>query len=371
MTQKKLKILYTIPNFDTAGSGKVVYDLVKHLDRDSFEPEICCFHNRGPFFKEIEKLNVKVHLFPFAVNYRPFLTFPFRLLKTIGFFRKHKFDIIHSWHWSSDFSEPLAAKLAGIPWIHTKKSMGWGNRAWKWRTALSSRIITVNSDMKAFYSKKTLQKVSEIPFGVDLDYYTPIKHNDEALLTQLNIQPDDFVIVSVVNLIPVKGIEVLIKAVMELDNPSVKLIIVGNDKGDYANSLKQMASGVPTIQFLGKKTDVRPYHGLADLFVIPTLELGEGLPVAPLEAMASGRIVIGSNVSGVKDILQPFPACIFTPNDAESLKACILQILNLEKDQRLQLEKEMQSLIRKKYSMPNFIASHQNLYKDVLLLDKH
>ena len=28
---KKIKILYTIPNFDTAGSGKVVYDLVKGI----------------------------------------------------------------------------------------------------------------------------------------------------------------------------------------------------------------------------------------------------------------------------------------------------------------------------------------------------
>ena len=54
MAQDKIKILFTIPNFDTAGSGKVVYDLVKNLDRSVFEPEICCYHNRGAFFKEIE-----------------------------------------------------------------------------------------------------------------------------------------------------------------------------------------------------------------------------------------------------------------------------------------------------------------------------
>ena len=32
----KIKILYTIPNFDTAGSGKVLYDLAKYLDKDKF-----------------------------------------------------------------------------------------------------------------------------------------------------------------------------------------------------------------------------------------------------------------------------------------------------------------------------------------------
>ena len=258
MTHKKIKILYTIPNFDTAGSGKVVYDLVKNLDREIVEPQICCFHNRGAFFKDIEALNVKIHLFPFTINYRPFFSFPFRLIKIIRFFRKHKFDVIHSWHWSSDFSEPLAAKLAGIPWVHTKKSMGWGNKAWKWRTALSSKIITVNNDMKSFYSNKTLQKVTNIPFGIDFSYYKSREKKDKTLINELNIEPTDFVIVSVVNLIPVKGIEVLIKAVIQLNSPDIKLLIVGNDVGDYATSLKEMALNVSSIQFLGKKVDVRP-----------------------------------------------------------------------------------------------------------------
>ena len=41
------------------------------------------------------------------------------------FFRKLKIDLIHSFHYSSDYSEALAAKLAGIPWIYTKKNMNW------------------------------------------------------------------------------------------------------------------------------------------------------------------------------------------------------------------------------------------------------
>ena len=94
MANKKIKILYTIPNFDTAGSGKVVYDLVKHIDSEKFEPHIACFHTRGAFFKEVEQLGVPIHLISFAISYRPFLTFPFRLLGIIRFFKKHQFDVI-------------------------------------------------------------------------------------------------------------------------------------------------------------------------------------------------------------------------------------------------------------------------------------
>ncbi|REE81986.1 glycosyltransferase involved in cell wall biosynthesis [Lutibacter oceani] len=366
MTQKKIKIVYTIPNFDTAGSGKVVYDLVKNLDRTIFEPEICCFHERGAFMDEIKKLNVKVHLVPFAINYRPFFTFPFRLLKIIRFFKKQQFDIIHSWHWSSDFSEGLAAKIAGIPWIFTKKSMGWGNKAWKWRSSLSSKIITINSDMKSFFSKEILEKVEEIPLGVDTDYYSPQFKNSDEFLEEFTGNKNDFVIVSVVNLIPVKGIEVLINAFIELNNPNIKLYIVGNDQGAYAESLKKMANKTSTIYFLGKKTDVRPYHSIADLFVIPTLALGEGLPVAPLEAMASGKIVIGSNVCGVKDILKPFPKCLFEPNNVDCLKTSISTIMNMNYEERAQLAQEMRIRVENEYSMEQFIKMHTELYKNII-----
>ena len=366
MTQKKIKIVFTIPNFDTAGSGKVVYDLVNNLDQTIFEPEICCFHSRGAFMEEINTLAVKVHLFPFAINYRPFFTFPFRLIKLIRFFRKQQFDIIHSWHWSSDFSEPLAAKLAGIPFVFTKKSMGWGNKAWKWRSSLSDKIITINEDMKSFFSKKNIEKVIEIPLGVDINYYTPQLKDHTALLKELAIDTNDFVIVSVVNLIPVKGIEILIKAIVELNNPNSKLLIVGNDKGDYAATLKKMAQGNSSIHFLGKKADVRPYHAIADVFVIPTLELGEGLPVAPLEAMASGKIVIGSNVSGVKDILKKFPNNLFEPNNIQSLKESILRIMNMKQEERIQLEQEMRTHVENTFSIAQFIDKHSALYKEML-----
>jgi glycosyltransferase involved in cell wall biosynthesis len=367
MAQEKIKILFTIPNFETAGSSKVVYDLVKYLDRSVFEPEICCFHNRGIFFKEIKKLKVKIHLFPFAINYRPFLTFPFRLFRTIQFFKKHQFGIIHSWHWSSDFSEPLAAKIAGIPWIMTKKSMGWGNKAWKWRSSLSSKIITINSDMNSLYSGDILKKIIDIPLGVDINFYNPHFNTSVSISEEISIDENDFVIVSVVNLIPVKGIEILIKAVIELNDPDLKLLIVGNDTGDYAEKLKNLAKNVKCIKFLGKKEDVRPYHKIADVFVIPTLELGEGLPVAPIEAMASGRIVIGSKVSGVKDILEPFPDCVFLPNNVQSLIECILRIKNMKPEDKKVLEEDMRARVEKTYSIERFIESHTELYKELLL----
>ena len=127
-----------------------------------------------------------------------------------------------------------------------------------------------------------------------------------------------------------------------------------------------MAKDQKNIQFLGKKLEIRPYHNIADIFVIPTLEMGEGLPVAPLEAMASGLVVIGSNVSGIKDILEPFPSCIFEPSNVESLKNCIVQVMQMDAENLAKLKKMMRKRAEENYSIEKFIASQSSIYQDVI-----
>ena len=360
---KRIKILYTIPNFDTAGSGKVVYDLVKHLDKEIFEPEICCFHNKGKFFNEVKKLGVPIHIFNFTTLYKPLATFLFRVWKISRFFKKNKFDIIHSWHWSSDFSEPLAAKLAGIPFVYTKKAMGWGNKAWKWRSKLSTKIIAINDDMMSEFFSEMKEKTVQLPLGVDTNIFKS-QTKSSTLKKELQINEDDFVIVSVVNMVPVKGIEILLNAVRLLKDSKIKVFLIGNDKSEYVADLKKKYSEKQFV-FLEKKLDVKPYLALADVFVIPTKDEGrkEGMPIAPLEAMAMGIPVIGSKISGIKDILKDYPESLFTPSDTEDLKLKIVAIKNVSPQNKIKLKLKIRNTVIEKFSLERFIKERENIYK--------
>jgi len=40
---KKTNILFVLPNFDTGGSEKLVFDIIKHMDKDRFAPVLCVF----------------------------------------------------------------------------------------------------------------------------------------------------------------------------------------------------------------------------------------------------------------------------------------------------------------------------------------
>lgn len=363
---KRIKILFTIPNFETAGSGKVVYDLVKGLDKSMFAPEICCFHEEGDYFKVVQTLGVPIHVFEFATPYKPFISLPFRVFKIAQFFKKHQFDIIHSWHWSSDITEPLAAKWARVSFVYTKKAMGWGNRAWIWRSKLSDKIITINKEMLLFFEGME-DKIIQIPLGIDLSYFKPLK---KCYFTPNGLQfsEQDFVIVSIANLVPVKGIEILFDAVIKLNCCNIKVLHIGGAENDYGASLKLKYNKNSNIYFIGKQLDVRPYLSVADLFVIPTKNEGrkEGLPIAPIEAMASERIVIGSQIPGTKDILKSFPQCLFSSNNDSELANKIKEIMAMSLNERNHLSKSMRAYVESVYSVNMFIEKHETLYKEIM-----
>lgn len=363
---KRIKILYTIPNFDTAGSGKVVYDLVRHIDTTKFEPHICCMHTKGDFFTTVKNLGVPIHVFPFAVNYKPLISLPFRIWKVRQFFKNEQFDIIHSWHWKSDFTEPLAAKLAGIPFVYTKKAMGWGNKAWKWRSQLSSKIVTINADMETQFFSKMKDKINPIPIGLDVNDFGILQKAYDTIDGH-KITNADFVIVSIANLVAVKGIEIMLEAVKQIANPNIKVFIVGDDTSNYANNLKKNYNASEII-FTGKQQNIKAYLAIADVFVIPTKDEGrkEGQPIAPIEAMLSGRVVLGSRVSGIKDILESFQECIFKPNSVVDLKRKIEWILKMNSKEREVLAKKMYDFAFQNYTIENSIVLHEALYLNIL-----
>lgn len=220
-TSDKIRILYTIPNFDTAGSGKVLCDLANGLNKNEFDVEIACSHNRGAFFKEVEKLGFPIHIVRTTTDYRPYASLFSRLHPIKKHIKENRYDVVHSWHWSSDWTEALASKWAGAKWVYTKKAMSWGSKHWKIRSFLADFIVTLNDEMKVYFPNKKSQGL--IPIGIDTNYYDPENTGKSKL------SADYFNIITVANLVAIKGIEVLIDALRLLDDERVRLTIVGDD----------------------------------------------------------------------------------------------------------------------------------------------
>jgi len=364
---KPARILLTIPNFDSAGSGKVVYDLAKQIDKELFEVHIACSNDKGPFFKLVSALDVTIHITNTTCSYRPYISLPSKIFKIAGFFKKNHFDLIHSWHWSSDWTEPLAAKIAGIKWIYTKKAMSWGSpRNWKIRSRLASFITTINPDMRKLYFNK-FNNIRMLPLGLDTNYYSFQPKTFQY--KEITFQQNDFVIISVVNLIKSKGLEVLVDAMKFINEPTVKLLVVGDYSSEYGQHIfnKVKSENLDSrIIFTGKVLDVRSYIALADVFVTPTNVNWEGMPMAPVEAMASGRIVIGTDTSGINFILDDFKDFLIPPNNPAAIAEKILMVKSMTPDKKNELQWNYRRKAIDAFAVETFATNYQKLYQELI-----
>jgi glycosyltransferase involved in cell wall biosynthesis len=369
LSVKKIKILYTIPNFNTAGSGKALLNVISRLDKEKFEPGICCRHERGELFTSAKSLNVPIYISEFSAPMKPRIKGIESVYKLSRFFKKINPDIIHSYNYSDDYSEALAAKLARIKWIYTKKNMSWGSNGWKIRSKLADAIIPQNNEMvKVFFNEST--NYSLIPIGIDLNEFKEIEKSSEVS-QKYNLNGSTPVILTIANIIPIKGIDFLIKG-FELildDFKSPKLLIVGEDKTEYADKLKlkiKERNLEDKIIFTGKQNNIRSFFSVADIFILPSMKTGEGGPISVLEAMASGIISYGSDVPGIRDQFRELPDQLFESENPGSIANKIIHWSNLSDldiAKRLKIQKEF---IFKYYSIENEISSLELMYENLL-----
>ncbi len=372
--ESNIKVLFTIPNFNTAGSGKALLKIAMGLDKGIFEPQIACFHNKGAFFKEVVNSGIPIHIVQYTNPMKNRIKGVFYSWKISHFFRKNRFDIIHSFHYSSDYSEALAARLAGVKWVYTKKNMNWGGaskNSWKLRTLLASAIVYQNSDMKSqfFPNRKSTFFISR---GVDTSEFF-FRGKNRALLKEFGIGEKEKIILCVANLVPVKGIEILIDAFRSVKESieDIKLLIVVDNNNEYGKVLKEYIKGMygeDKIIFTGRRQDINSLLSIADIFVLPTLNKGrmEGSPVALLEAMASGALVVASKISGIKDQLDGFEELMFEPGNDKELAEKILWGIKLKQEDKLKITNLLVSRVNEKYTVIREIKDHEELYLSVI-----
>jgi len=340
-----------------------VYDLAKALDTNKFEIEIACGSNNGHFFKVIESLGCPIHIFETKTTYRPYFNLPFRVWEIAKFYKKNDYDIIHSWQWSNDWTEALAAHFVGVKWLYTKKAMGF-NKHWKIKSYLANFIITINDEMGQYYSNKKEQAL--IPLGIDTNYY-----NKETVDTAILSASAQFNIITVANLVPVKGIEVLIKAIDKLEDQNVRLTVLGDYDNDYGHAMVALSEAMGLqnqIQFLGKQLDVRPYIKAADIYVIPTLDEGrkEGMPMALVEAMSMAIPVLGSDITGINFVLKDFKELLFPAGNVEALAIKLKEHIAMDENTRLDNGLRLRGYCEEHFTLEAFIAAHEALYKNIL-----
>jgi glycosyltransferase involved in cell wall biosynthesis len=267
----------------------------------------------------------------------------FELRRLIG---RHRFDLVHTHNSKAGFVGRLAARRARVPTlVHTVHGFAFHDEESAFRRALFRRLERVAArwcDGMIFISKPLLDWAERerigpgIPrtvifSGIDVDVFRSA--DGKGFRRQWNIPPDRLVVGMVSKLWKGKGHEILLdawKATLRDIRiaPEPLLLIVG--EGHLEAKLKKRVSSLgldTSVQFTGFQWDIPAATAAIDIAVLPSLFEGMGRVV--LEAMASGKAVIASDVGGIPDLVRHGEnGLLVRPRKRESLQQALVELLS-------------------------------------------
>lgn len=168
-------------------------------------------------------------------------------------------------------------------------------------------------------------KIAHIPNGVDLNRFHPEPAARTADGRRRLGLPDGPLVVFAGRLDPQKGLHTLVAAMrspaLAAAGAHVLLLGDGPQRADLAQAIER-AGLAGRVLFRGVVEDVAPYLRAGDLFALPTL--GEGMPNALLEAMATGLPCVASAVGGCRDVIADGETGLLVPvGDAAAFRAAL------------------------------------------------
>ncbi len=255
-------------------------------------------------------------------------------------------------HLHSHFADPsanvamLTSALSGIPFSYTLHGPAELYEPEKWqlraKTAGAAFVACIShfarSQAMYFSDPDHWGKLYIVHCGVD-----PARYDRPALPPRPGLH-----LVFVGRITPIKGLRVLIDALVRAHetHPDLTLTLVGD--GDDRAGLERLARPLgDAVRFVGFQSQegVAEAVAAADALVLPSF--AEGLPVVLMEALAAGKPVIATQVAGVGELVEHGVSGHLVPaSDVQALAAAITTLADTPPEQRAEMGRAGREKVR-------------------------
>jgi D-inositol-3-phosphate glycosyltransferase len=399
--------LATLGGKDTGGMNVYVRDLTKYLGRSGIHADVFTrsqdehvphvLHDLGcgnrvvhiPAGPEspLPKIELKKYIPEFIAGINQFAN-----SKAIHY------DLIHSHYWLSGLAAKDLSSQWNTPIIHMFHTLALlKNRIAKTPEELESNIRVEGEKQVVSIANKIIaatenekqhlinlyaapeEKITVIPPGVDITRFYPIP--PEEAKEFIGIPKDERMLLYVGRIEPLKGIDILIKAIAQLrrsdvlsECPHYLYIIGGEPEAGLENMNKEMRRlqdlcqelGVgDLVLFLGKRDQdtLQYYYSAAEIVIMPSHY--ESFGMVALEAMACGTPVIATQVGGLQYLVQNEKTGFTIPNDnVEILEERLTQLI-CKQELRAEMSENSVTYARK-YAWDVITPQIIDLYKTTL-----
>lgn len=299
--------------------------------------------------------------------------------------RMHRVDLVHAhFAYPDGYASALAKKVIRKPLvislrgndILTEPSIRYGVRLKKHlENRVKDAIILADKIMMASRAEYTEalrlgadpERLVIVPNGVDVNRFSP-NIDGEIVRRRFGIGGNLFVLF-VGSFLPVKGVRYLLESVPIVQSAmsNVTFVLVG--KGYRRQSLESLCESLgvsKNVIFAGQVqySEIPLFHAACDVLVSPSLS--EGFSNVVIEAMASGRPVIGSRVGGTFDQIEDgLNGYLVEPKNPQKLAEKIIDLLS-SPERREAMGRESRKIAENEFSMDLRVKRTLELYESLL-----
>jgi glycosyltransferase involved in cell wall biosynthesis len=373
-----MKIIQVAPYFQPhiGGVESHVLEISKELHNRGHE--VLVFTSRfNPSLPEVEKLDgVSIKRIKPLVNIFTTPVFP----KLRSALIKESCDVVHA-HIPPPFVEFFSARACNktkIPLILTyhcdlelpnflnKFISGFYRRTFGHYSLIYTNRIVVTTNTYAATSRSVWHfKPIVIPNAVNSKEFNP-KVDGSKIIKRHNLEGKK-VVLYVGRIKFHKGIEYFVSAA-KFFGKDTKFLIVGT--GDFEPMIKNYISTLnltDRVIMVGRVPyeELKLYYAASDVFVLPSLTRLEAFGIVGLEAMASGKPVIVSDIPGVREVITDGQEGFLTPPmEIEELAKKIKKLLS-DPDLRKKMGSAGRKKVVKYFEISKIVDSLEKVYGNV------
>jgi len=309
------KIFYLISSLAQGGAERHLLDLVRRLDRDRFDSDICVLNDRAHFKADVPEGQPRYRLGSRVWAYPPAFA---RLVRAL---REARPQIVHTYMNDANLWGRLAASFVRPrPLVMTSvhlDDMGPGYRWLERRLAGRSDCIVAHSrSIERLLVEKLgipRERVVVIANGIDPERFRPAAAADRASARAAHgVAPDDFVGLMAARIAQQKNHDLVIEALARLKDAGAlperfRLLLAGRVSSQAYDRRVRAAiarAGLgDQVRFLGPVADMPALYATADVVLMPSQS--EASPIAALEALACNIPVLISAAANTDSVLVP------------------------------------------------------------------
>ncbi len=331
------RVLVLIKSLGLGGAEQLVVHMMRHRDRERFDYEVAyILEAENALVPELEAAGLRVHSLGARSN-RDLAWMP-RLRSLL---LQREYDIVH-------FHLPYAAVggrmvVLTLPrrrrpaLVSTEHTM-WNRLALVWRVLngatirLDDRVLTVSEAARRTMPQSLQRRVQVVIHGIEPGPVRAAMEGREALRRdvrgEFGLLDGEFLALTVANLRPEKGHDVLLEAARLTADRSVPVRFVAAGHGPLRDELEAERARLglrDRFRFAGQRSDVLRLLAGADFFVLPSRQ--EGLPVVIMEATCAGVPLVVTSVGELPLLFtNGVDALVVPPDQADALAGAVAEL---------------------------------------------